>query len=192
MSTLLVNTVKDVAAAHTLDMTSFPGVQSFRITSSADTALGTCASGGTRVGSSFSATIPTSGKLRVVVNQAQFNWTNSANASVGVALEVNGTTYFVQNSQNSGGTVAYPIVFASTVPNGIIRAPCAIGPALTAGWGPVVEFDIAALGCATGTQTCYIKLGHTAAVTSGWSDAVTVKGTATTFVASVEIIGLSA
>lgn len=192
MSTLLVDTIKDTAAAHTLAMTSYPGVQSFRITSTADTALGTCASGGTRVGSSFSATIPTSGKFRVIVDQAQYNWTNSANASVGCALEVNGTTYFVSNTQNSGGTAGYPVVLVSTLPNAVIKAPCTIGPGNSAGWGTVVEFDIQALGCATGAQTCYLRLGHSAQVGAGWTDAVTVKGTVTTFVATVEVIGLSA
>lgn len=187
MSTLKVNTVQDVAAAHSLDMTKYPSVQSYRITSSADTALGTCASGGTRVGSSFTATIPTSGTIKVRIEQAQVNWTESAGMSFGIAIEINGTTYWAITADYNGNTYSPKLVSVSNTNASWTGGMLTYNSVSTL--PAEIVHDITAIGCATGSQTCYIRCGHTAGST--FTDAATVKGTTKTFVATVEIFGTS-
>lgn len=157
--------------------------KAYRVTSTSDVALGTCASGGTAVGSTFSAAIPASGKIRIAVNQAQFNWTQSAGASIGIGIRINSVTYFVQQSFGSGGTLSYAPGWGSNAPNAVIKSPYQNRNANSDGL--IVEMDVGAIGCATGAQTCQVYLGHTAYTNT---DAVTVKGTVTTTVLSVEII----
>ena len=157
-----------------------------RITDSTDVALGTCASGGTRVGSSFSASIPTSGIIRVIIEQVRFTYTGagSAGASAGLAIEVNGTTYFKQYTL--AATTGYSPQYTES--SGVNTNYYQISSGGTTS-SQIYVLDISANSVSTGTQTCYIRCGHTASLSL--TDAFSVKGTTTQFVASVEIIDLT-
>lgn len=174
----------DASDSYKLKQGTFPSasgkVTPFRINSTANTAIVSCASGGTRIGSSFLATIPTSGKIRISIVQANISWTQSVNVSVGASIEINGTTYFATSSIN--GTSNYIPFIAQNGSSPITLFRGAI--ANTGIW--VTTLDIQAIGCSTGSQTCYLKVGHSA--NTAQTDVPTLNGGTNASIAMIEII----
>jgi hypothetical protein len=161
-----------------------PRVSATRFTSTSDYAItGATAATATAVTSTTAITIPTKGVIRVSLAQARFQAHSSSAMTPGLALEINGVTY--GPSFNDNGTTRYTYlatmtaneyleVYAQSSTAGI--APLNLG-------GGVIELDIEAIGCATGSQSVAIAIYDEGYV----SNSGNVKGNLLTTIGYVEI-----
>ncbi len=171
------------SVARSYDISGCCNVTAFRTTESSDVALATCVSGGTQVGSDISATIPTSGRIKVVMESGILDYPGS-NASYGIGVDVNGTAYFATASR--GGTTTYqPMLNTNSASDTTIGGAQQTEPQVPAS----VTFDIAGNSIATGSQTVKVLMGDEAISTQ--TGAGTLNGASDTAIFHVEIVEMS-
>lgn len=197
MSALTFNTTADTITLGSRSL-AFANIgrlmKIYKFTDSTDITPGTCASGGTAISASQTIVLPTAGIIKVGLYQCNISMTTSSGASIGFGLVVNGTTYFNQSQNNSvicyGPGAAY---YSTGVGTHLMKGVTSGGMLSTAGYQPGywTDFDIAVDGMATGSQTVSLKVGKSANLVAGYTDAFTIKGTTNTTIFHVYVYDLS-
>jgi hypothetical protein len=161
-------------------------VQLGSITHTSDTALATQAAGGSQRGSAVSMVVPSAGVIKLTCLVMECDETEGNLAGIGIAVKV-GSDALVWSSQDGpDGAVDYQFMY--TV-NASVTSSIMKGGSNHNGQAYFTSsfaiFDIAAIGCATGTQDMEIWLGDNIQSQTG---EITITGSTTTARFMVEII----
>lgn len=156
------------------------------ITDTSDTALATQAGGGSQIFSTISsATIPTSGQIRLTILTLEYDETEGNTAGTGVAIKIGTDGLVWATTDSTSGALNYMGWRCDASTSSGIHDSGWFAAA-DQGYSPAIfTWDIGEMGSSTGTQDIAIYMGDNVNSLTG---ELTVTGTSLTARALVEII----
>ncbi len=158
----------------------------YLLTHTADTALATRASGGSKIGATITGVkIPAVGVIRVTLLEAEFDETeNTSDAQVAIALDVGGTKVWAASDSEAGTSLDKVILISQNVSSRLIKHGLdsdVIKPINAL----IMIFDITANSFTSGNNTIEIYMGDNA---GGVLGEATLTGTTVTCRILIEVI----